>query len=194
MSARALCAGVIALAAWLAGSEARAAVDPEDMARFKAFCETHACRRNLDVAVRREDGTIFHERQPLAQPPVQDRMLTVYPGETITAFAEMADNRLVRWHEATGEPPPGWTRVTVHLEQVDDDDDVGMMATIQNDGPMHLKFTLKIARIDQDGIEYTSSCPVGPGGGSYELWPEPLLMLIVGDVRDIGIAGSQTCI
>jgi hypothetical protein len=163
-----------------------------DRARFTKYCETHACRRNVDVSVRKAGGGSARIRNAIMPPAIQSKFINVLPGERIEAVVEIKDGQFIGWRA----PKPGdgdkVHRITVEFQQ--NKDDAGMLATIRHSGPTRIKLDLGIVRVDgSQQPEHTSSCPLMAEGSDQESWPYPMFQLFVGDARELDDKAQVAC-
>ncbi len=46
---------------------------------------------------------------------------------------------------------------------------------------------------DSERLLATSSCPVHPGAAGVEMWPQPILQIVVADFRLLEPGGASVC-
>lgn len=189
-------AGVLSLAACArqpanpsATSPAAAAAVPPPQEDFRSFCSHAACQHDVDIDLTQADGRLYHRHFDLLPPSVQPQLVTVYPGQTVKVAATFKDGKFAGWAEATAAKL-GDVVLSFDLRQ----GSAGMMLSVHNDSETRVK--LSVAKVDlqaaSDEPKHTSSCPVMPGGGDFETWPEPVFQIDV-QSADISPAMAGAC-
>jgi hypothetical protein len=166
---------------------------PAEPEELQTFCETAACRRDLRVRLRRDKGEPYDQTFELLPPAVQDSMVTIHPGEKISAVPLFEGGRFTGWRAARPDEAAGTQILTIDLSQ--SKDDTSMMAHVStNTGPA-LKLRMGLVRLDgNERPESTSSCPLHAGGfSSFEMWPYPIFVLIVADAKRLADSDTMTC-
>lgn len=160
---------------------------------LRTFCETATCRHDLRVQLRRDKGKAYDETFELLPPAVQDSMVTIHPGEKISAVPMFEGDTFSGWRAVRPNEAADTQVVTIDLSQ--DEKRTSMMARVStNTGPA-LKLRMGLVRLDgDDRPESTSSCPIQTGGfSSFEMWPYPIFVLIVGDAKRLGDNAPMVC-
>ena len=165
---------------------------PAGPADLPAFCTSHPCRRDVTIRLHKTDGSVFEEHKDFMQPPVQDTVVTVLPGETVRFVPVWKDGAFDHWREPDGSDAPGAQVFSVKLEEADEHKGT-MMGVITNSGAHAAKLRLEMMRLDDDASHYTSSCPIMPGKTSFELWPEPVFTLVVTSAEILGPDAKMVC-
>lgn len=166
---------------------------PAEPQELQKFCETAACRHDLRVRLRRDKGEAYDKTFELLPPAVQDSMVTIHPGETISAVPLFEGDRFTGWRAVRADEAAGTQILTIDLSQ--SKDDTSMMAHVStNTGPA-LKLRMGLIRLGgNDRPESTSSCPLMAGGfSSMEMWPYPIFLLIVADAKRLSDTDTMTC-
>ena len=86
--------------------------------------------------------------------------------------------------------------IIVKFEQLHDPKlDRHMLLTVTNPFAKPLRYQAGIIRPQNDHSVTTSTCPVGPGQQSFEHWPEPLVRVLLTDLRlvDPGADEARGC-
>ena len=60
---------------------------------------------------------------------------------------------------------------------------VFVLALISNPFDRYLRYEASIENAETQQVQYTSSCPVGPGLKSFETWPYPIIQLAMTKIR-----------
>ena len=164
----------------------------EAMARFVAFCDSNACRRNVDFSVTRKDGSTYHFQSELMPPAVQPSVVQVLPGETIAAVPLFTAGKFTGWREAKTDEPLGTPVIRIHLAQ--DDKSHAMIAKIENSGSTGIRLELMMFIPDTDDKPHdTSSCPIAAKNSNFETWPHPIHSLIVRAATIQGAKDDGAC-
>jgi hypothetical protein len=166
---------------------------PAESHELQTFCETAACRHDLRVRLRRDKGEPYDETFELLPPAVQDSMVTIHPGEKISAVPLFEGDRFTGWRATRPDETADTQILTIDLSQ--SKDNTSMMAHVStNTGPA-LKLRMGLVRLDgNDRPEPTSSCPLQAGGfSSFEMWPYPIFVLIVADAKRLADSDTMTC-
>jgi hypothetical protein len=177
---------VCTLPAW-AGQDQPSVVAPEALEKA---CLKAACRRDVQVEIRRDDGSVFKKTFALLPPAVQPFGVSVLAGQTIHIEAEVDGNRLTQLTAVDKVTAPAKT-MTASLEQVDGK---GMMLVVTNPFAKTLKFNMGMMGLGSDRLLKTSSCPIVPGGKIYEMWPYPLFQIVLSNARLLEPDANPGCV
>jgi hypothetical protein len=191
---------LVALAFALAAAPAVAQPDPR--------CQTSACRKPGTSLVQLREGGSARLPRP-AIPYFTGSVLSLVPGETIVlGFSHVADGLsapvLVQVREAEGAVDIGAApaaEMTVSFSLKQEAGMPGMMLTVVNRTDLMIKFDAhmyvpaggKVAGSD------TSSCPVmpvrasGEGFTTFESWPHPIALLMIGRIRTLRPDATMIC-
>ena len=166
---------------------------PAGLQELQAFCKTAPCRRDLRIQLRRAKGAPYDETFELLPPAVQDSMMTIHPGEKVSAVPLFKGDRFAGWRAVKPDEPAGTQIVTVDLSQ--SKENTSMMAHVSSNTGPAIKLRMGLIRIDgDDRPEATSSCPLRAGGfSSFEMWPYPIFVLIVGDAKRLSDTDAVVC-
>lgn len=182
------------LAAFLALLPARLlAQEPvaDEQQRIAAqMCAETKCQRGLRVSLKDKDGSPFDRTFEVFPAVVQPFGFMVVAGQTVYIEADVLDGRLVNLVAVDAVAHPGKT-ITAKLEQVDGK---GMMLTVSNPFSRMLKFDMGIMPLEKDDLYKTSSCPVVPGGGLFEMWPYPIFQVALGNGRLLEESDTVACV
>jgi hypothetical protein len=187
-----------------AAAQAKAAQD------LAALCARVTCRKNpRQVSLRMGDNSSFQIGTRML-PYFDDKgTLIIFPGETITLSYTGDDAKLE--HPVLSSvidpagpvelPPSSGTTVSFRLEQMDGKSD--MMLTTTNTTGAIVKFdTVMFVPDPASGNargSRTTTCPVlppqgvAPGFSGFENWPQPVVMLLIGNIRALDAAAPRTC-
>jgi hypothetical protein len=64
---------------------------------------------------------------------------------------------------------------------------------IRNGTTSPLGYRAAIVLAGRPGAFATSVCPLAPGGGGFEMWPQPVAAVVVWDVHVLGPNESTAC-
>ena len=139
------------------------------------------CQRDVHIVLKQADGTTFDRTYPVFPPILQDGFFTVLPGQTVYIEAQLVDGK-VRFLRAVDKNAAPEKTIVATLEQ----NEHGMMCTRKTRSTRRSSSTWKWRRLEGDGRRRkTSSCPLIPKGGSYELWSEALFQVLITSGRVI---------
>jgi len=156
------------------------------------YCKARKCRHDVDVTLRDASGKPMHMHRELMPPAVEPDMVNVLPGEKVEFVAEFKDGKFSGWRLPTPKDGAGAYRISIELKQ--NEKDAGMTATVRNNGPKNLKFSMGLVRVEPGAKpEGTSSCPVIAKGSGYEMWPFPVGSLLLRDARILETTDKVSC-
>ncbi|HEX4027798.1 MAG TPA: hypothetical protein VHX18_09275 [Rhizomicrobium sp.] len=187
-----------------AEAQAKAAAD------LAALCARVTCRKiPRQMSLRMRDNSSFQIGTRML-PYFDDKgTLIIFPGETITLSYAGDDAKLE--HPALSSvidpagpvalPPFSGTTVSFKLEQMDGKPD--MMLSVANTTGAIVKFdTVMFVPDPASGNargSRTTACPVLPPQGrapsfsDLENWPQPIVMLLIGNIRALDAAARRAC-
>ena len=172
------------------GQQSEQASGPDTL---REHCKTAPCRRDIRIRLRREKGDVYDETFELLPPAVQPGLLSIHPGETVSAVPIFENGEFTGWRLPGPDEPAGTQILTIKLSQ--SDDRPNMMARVStNTGPA-LKLRMGLIRLDgNEEPESTSSCPLAEGGfSSFEMWPYPIFVLLVADAKRPATSDGMKC-
>ena len=142
---------------------------------FMDYCQTHDCRKNLKIRLKNPDGADFNFEMELAQPIVQDNVISIFPGETFYIAFDLGEYgpENLRTVESTDNST---NTLKMSFAQ---ESDAGMILFINNSSKRYIKYDLEMMLIDSEDIYKTSSCPLMPEISNYESWPHPIFQLVM---------------
>jgi hypothetical protein len=205
-------------AAWAAeppgGVDHAAAVEAQAKAAqdLAALCARVTCRttpRNLSLRMRDISNFEIGTRM---LPYFDDKgTLIIFPGETITLSypgddAKLEHPVLSSVSDPAGPvtpPPPPSSSATVSFELEQMDGKADMMLTVTNKTRATVKFDTVMFMPDPASGNArgsrTTACPVLPPPGAapsfsdLENWPQPVVMLLIGNIRALAADAPHTC-
>jgi len=133
-------------------------------------CATGTCQHHVRITLKDKNGGTFDRVFENAPAVVQPFGFSVLAGQTVYIEADVADGKLVNLVSVDKISAPEKT-VTARFEQVDGK---GMMLTMTNPFQQLLKFSIGIVPLGEKRLVKTTSCPVGAGIQSVELWADPI--------------------
>lgn len=164
---------------------AKEALDPETA----EMCAKIQCLLDVRITMKDEEGKPFDRYYP-ALPVVQPGGVSVYAGHEVLIEAELENGQLVNLRRVEEIADPSRT-ISSRLEQ---DDDGGMMLVTRNPFDKPLRIRMGMMPMGHDGLVRTSSCPVRPGMGAYEMWPYPIFQIYLGDMRLLEEGENMSCV
>ena len=106
-------------------------------------------------------------------------------GERLCLDADPGEAEFKNWRPASSPSPAidvnlGWTGR-----------DTAMF--LRNGTTSPIKYRAAIVVAGRPGAHATSVCPIAPGGGGFEMWPEAVAAVVVWDVHALGPNESTAC-
>ena len=210
--------GVTSFAAWAAepsgGPDHPSAAEAQAKAAqdLAALCARVTCRKTpRQVTLRMRDNSSFQIGTRML-PYFDDKgILIIFPGETITLSYASDDAKLEHpvlssvkdpaGPVALPPPPSSSATVSFELEQMDGKPD--MMLTVTNTTRSTVKFDAVMFAPDPASGNArgsrTTACPVlppqanAPSFSDFEGWPQPVVMLIIGNIRALAPDAPRSC-
>lgn len=155
------------------------------------MCAQGTCQRDLKIVLRREDGSVYERQFEVMPPIVQPAFVVVLAGQTVYLEADIVDGRLANIVAIDKVRDPART-ITASLRQ--EAGGAGMMLEVRNPFGQALKFDMGIMPLGRGKLLKTSSCPIGAGLVSYEMWPEPLLQVVLAKGRVVPVGANMVCV
>jgi hypothetical protein len=181
---------VILIALFLAPATATPA-PPAAAPDIDRICAQVTCRPATTIKLRLDGDRVFEVTLPRA-PYYYNGMLNILPGETLYLETESVGGQLKNLR-TVASPKNKATTITVKFEQLNDPKlDRHMLLTVTNPFTKPLQYQAGILRPQNDHAVATSVCPVGPGQQSFEHWPEPLVRMLMRDLRLIEPGSDET--
>jgi hypothetical protein len=176
-----------------------------DLARVCALVRCRTERREIRLIA--QDGGAFGVENDLF-PYVDDTGgVVIYAGEAFEVSLDRADpsklafGRLVPRVSADGlsgyraprpgdAPPTGPALLSFQLTQ--ESGKPNMMLAVRNDTGVPLKFDATMYVPTREGLRThkTSTCAIMPGTMGYEMWPHPVIMLVLSNFRRVKGGGA----
>ena len=154
--------------------------DPEYKVLQERMCAETACQRNLRVILKKKDGTLYDRTYEVFNAVVQGLGITVVAGQTVYVEADIENGRLINLKSVDTISASEKT-LTAEFEQSEDG---GMTLKVSNPFDQTIKFDMVISPLDSEELYRTSSCPINKS--AYEMWPEPIFLVILGNGRVAG--------
>jgi hypothetical protein len=166
---------------------------PTGFQELQKLCESSSCRHDLHIRLRRDKGKPYDETFELLPPAVQTSMITIHPGEKISAVPVFQGDTFTGWRTPRADEAADTQIVTIDLAQ--DEKRTSMSARVSTNSGPALKLRMGLIRLDgDDRPESTSSCPLQAGGfSSFEMWPYPIFVLMVADAKRLADDVSMVC-
>jgi hypothetical protein len=157
---------------------------------IERICAQVTCRPATTVQIRLDGDRILELTFPKA-PYYYKGILGILPGETLYLEADSVGGQVKNLHPVTSVKNKANT-IIVKLEQLHDPKlDRHMLLTVTNPFSKTLRYQAAILGAQQDHPEATSACPVGPGQQNFEHWPEPLVRVLIKDLRLVEPGSSE---
>ncbi|WP_317933543.1 hypothetical protein [Halioxenophilus sp. WMMB6] len=158
------------------------------------YCKTTACRENTQFKLKMEDGSSYEYRGAIDPPIVQPDLITLYPGEDVFIEATIEGDRLVDMVVVPEVKSPEKTITMKFWQEPSMADGTDMLLQVDNPFEKFLRYELGMMTFDAEELQYTSSCPVIPGGSGFEHWPYPIFLMAFANLRLVEINDEEvTC-
>lgn len=167
--------------------------EPSKPVSLEKYCETAPCRKNLRVDLLKADGTRFDRTFPLMAPAVQNRLITVFAGETILVEATASQGGPTDYLVVDKVVHPERT-LSFKLEQLNKDGKVLMMLNSKNPFSRDIRLHLSMMLLSNDKIAKTSSCPVSAGLQTFEIWPDAIFQILITDIVFLDPSDDYSCV
>lgn len=212
-------AGAMALLAFLlaAGCAQMPDYDPETAMRDLATaCARSVCRtESKEITLRAANNNVAVYNTQLL-PYADDGTVAIYPGERFAVRMKIQGGKLGqpvfeklvdkmpefgrgRDSDADAKGAPDTTTMPLeallYLEFRQDDDGERMTLQLQSEFPVAIKYDAIMMMVTPQGPRpsRTSSCPLFPGAGGIETWPQALSMMLLTNIRVLDISGNVAC-
>ncbi|MDP8266807.1 MAG: hypothetical protein P9M07_07695 [Candidatus Aceula meridiana] len=149
-----------------------------DEMNLEEICEGIYCRK-VDFKLKQEDGSV--QDVSFSKVPVaQEGAVVIFPGETIYLEADEGENSLENLRAVESLVNPDKTLVFKFSQE---EDSAKMTLNVEkNPFSKAIKYHAEIV-FPNGALQQTSTCPVRPGIGVYELWPHPIFQMLLRDFR-----------
>ena len=166
------------------------AVDSQKEITLEAFCKTNPCRQNKHIKFNTDNG-IVEQVLPLYWPAAQGNKISILPGDELFIEAELLDGGGIgNFKQVSKIVNP---KKTIKFSFTQMDSSVGMMLSVKNPFPFHIKYHINM--IDFSGKPHqTSSCPVRANISVFESWPHPVPELMLTDMHKQKDGDSMACV
>jgi hypothetical protein len=152
-------------------------------------CQAELCRPVRLVRFSVGMGRTVDRRQP-ALPYVHDDAVYVVPGDDFQVTGDIEGERLVHLRLVRpGEKPAH--AVSIRFGQMNERQDPMMMLLVDSRLPLALDYQATIVPLGRDVHEPTSTCPVRARGGASEVWPFPIELRVMRELRLVPPAAQQ---
>jgi hypothetical protein len=146
------------------------------------ICAEVTCRPATTVKLRLDGDRVLEVTVPKA-PYYYNGVLNILPGEMLYLEGDSVGNQLKNLR-IVASPTHKANTITVKFDQLRDPTlDRHMMLTVTSSFSKPLRYQAGILRPQTDHAVGTSTCPVEPNLPSFEHWPEPLVRLLMKDLR-----------
>lgn len=149
---------------------------------LKQICEITHCRENQTIIIASTDGRLI-EVDISGLPVVLDGTVNIYPSEKLAVEVTVTDEEISDLTFVENASNPDRTITIEFYQDKKLGDGYGMMLIVNNPFDRYLRYEAFIENVEKQEFEYTSSCPVGPGLTSYEIWPYPIIHLALTKFR-----------
>lgn len=115
----------------------------------------------------------------------------ILAGETFAITGDVQGDRLVNLRLADDKADKDV--LLLKFEQRPLKKEPAMVLTVTNRFGRNLKYRASMETPERKGFYKTSSCPVRPGASSFEMWPHPIISLMLREIHFIEAGGQMTC-
>jgi len=185
------------------GSSAPPAEEPEEdltamppppvPVEVRELCKKVRCRPNTPVRLVVPGGEVV-EGLMMMSPYVIDDVVSVVPGETLYIEGDVEGDRFVGLRIVPRVADPART-VIVRFDQRPGGPGHMMLLTIEQETGRILRYKAGISPLGAEDVYATSTCPVRSGIAVFEMWPDPLVHLLLAEFRflDEGDPDASGC-
>ena len=179
-----LAANLLGMLASVPASEPASTGDSADQTQ-EEMCKHTECQHNVRITLRKKDGSTYDQTFDVLPGSVQPIGLVIVSGQTLYFEADVQGDKLTGFRIVDAVSHPERTLVA-KLQQ----SEAGMLLTVTNPFKRPLKFDMGIMPLERPSLFKTSSCPIVPGGTSFESWPEPIFQVVLGNARFVEAKGG----
>ncbi|MBW2276853.1 MAG: hypothetical protein JRF63_05130 [Deltaproteobacteria bacterium] len=147
----------------------------------RELCRKVRCRPNTPVRLAAPSGEVV-EGMMMMSPYVIDDVVSVVPGETLYIEGEVEGDKLVRLRIVPRVVEQART-VTVRFDQRPGGPGHMMLLTIKQETGRVMRYKAGISPLGSEDVYATSTCPVQTGIPVMEMWPEPIVHLLLAEFR-----------
>ena len=162
-----------------------------DQWELRELCNQGRCRTDVVTRFHVGNGQIQEERIAQHRPAILPGSLSIMLGEELKAVAEFTGGTFQRWREPERRESSRNIVLEFRLTQLESDGSISLQ--VKNNGREPVKLDLFIRTAGAAQAEYTSSCPVLANGTVFEYWSQPIVEVVVGDVRVVSDDGALQC-
>lgn len=162
------------------------APEPTPFDREKT-CAALACRPDGKIRLKDENGSEL-ELPVLKTPYVHNGVVSIVSGESYFVTGRIEAGRLVDLRYSESEPKAE-NALSFEFEQTNN----GMTLIVRSSFPETVKYRAGIQLIGRTEIYDTSTCPILPAATGYELWPQPIVLIMLADFRILPPGSPQIC-
>ncbi len=184
----------VALLGCATGAEETPSSEPDGAATsVDGFCEFGDCRRSLRVRLKQAGQGYFDRTYWNLPPAVQPTFISIYAGETLYIEAQEGAERPEKLRHVKEKRHPERTIEIELTQEPEISDGLGMILEVRNPFSRPLRYNLSIMPLDREEMYRTTSCPLTPGGFGMEIWPFPIFVIAIANMRFLGPEGPFRC-
>jgi hypothetical protein len=149
----------------------------------------------INISLLKQDGSTYQTKLPSPTPIIHDGNIHIYAGQTIYAEAGISKGKLTSLHLVPTLKHPEKTMILRLTQQIESEDKTSMMLLIYNPFDKNLKYHAHIVSLDavDDSGTKTDTCPVKVKNTAAEIWPNPLVQVVLKDFKLIDPKTKKAC-
>ena len=141
---------------------------------LNSLCRTIECRDSIRIRLKLANDSIFDQIFHQRVPYVYENRVVLFPDDEMDILVTEAEGKV-----ALKKVPPGSGNLSLSFMQ----EDKSMWLTVRNKTGKDIKYHC-LMRTSLDTLYYeTPSCPVYSGKSAEETWLEPIMQLLIHDIR-----------
>jgi hypothetical protein len=154
-------------------------------------CVNHA----INISLLKEDGSTYKTKLQPPTPVIHGGNVHIYAGQTIYVEADMSKGKLTGLRLVQTLKHPDKTLILRLTQQTKSKEKTSMLLLIYNPFDKNLKYHAHIVSLDDvdDSGNKTITCPVKVKNTAAEIWPNPLVQVILKDFKLIDPKTKRVC-
>jgi hypothetical protein len=153
-------------------------------------CARWKCRPDTPVSLEMPDGNKY--QTTVGRTVYSDgKVVRILAGEKLAITGDVQGDQLVNLR--LSDPPGERDVLLLSFEQNKLKDHPSMILQVENHFTRPLKYRASMEVPERKGFSSTSSCPVVAGKSGYELWPRPIISVMMKDFRFLEAGAKVPC-
>lgn len=157
------------------------------------ICASAPCRKNVKIALKKDDGSDFKKTLKLAPPVVYNQSVTIFPGETIRLETGEGPDGFKDLKAVSKVEHPERTITIIFGQERKPGAKPVMALTIANPFGAPLSYAALIAQGEQPAISGADTCPAAVQAASRQEWPGLVTEVLVSNFKLLDPAETAAC-